>query len=173
MCIRDRVRSFLVGGETYPDVWVSPLGGGPFTRLDCPQMASRRSSDSVQLARRLYAVTSSGDFAQLDGVLTPDVLDHGVDGAGGPSEDDLRGVEAVRQSLIAFRAAFPDAKLEVQDAFASDDGERVAMRWTVTGTHRATFHGVPATGRVVRMSCLLYTSPSPRDRQKSRMPSSA
>ena len=30
-------------------------------------------------------------------------------------------------------------------------------------------------GRVVssRESCLLYTSPSPRDRQKSRMPSSA
>ena len=26
---------------------------------------------------------------------------------------------------------------------------------------------------VLRMSCLLYTSPSPRDRQKSRMPSSA
>ena len=26
---------------------------------------------------------------------------------------------------------------------------------------------------VVRRSCLLYTSPSPRDRQKSRMPSSA
>ena len=27
--------------------------------------------------------------------------------------------------------------------------------------------------RTARMSCLLYTSPSPRDRQKSRMPSSA
>ena len=28
-------------------------------------------------------------------------------------------------------------------------------------------------GGVVSYSCLLYTSPSPRDRQKSRMPSSA
>ena len=28
-------------------------------------------------------------------------------------------------------------------------------------------------GRALRTSCLLYTSPSPRDRQKSRMPSSA
>ena len=28
-------------------------------------------------------------------------------------------------------------------------------------------------GEVVTMICLLYTSPSPRDRQKSRMPSSA
>ena len=26
---------------------------------------------------------------------------------------------------------------------------------------------------ILRMICLLYTSPSPRDRQKSRMPSSA
>ena len=29
------------------------------------------------------------------------------------------------------------------------------------------------SGAVVRNACLLYTSPSPRDRQKSRMPSSA
>ena len=28
-------------------------------------------------------------------------------------------------------------------------------------------------GSFVHVSCLLYTSPSPRDRQKSRMPSSA
>ena len=32
----------------------------------------------------------------------------------------------------------------------------------------------PETKKIVEsMSCLLYTSPSPRDRQKSRMPSSA
>ena len=30
-----------------------------------------------------------------------------------------------------------------------------------------------ALGIVIDMDCLLYTSPSPRDRQKSRMPSSA
>ena len=32
-------------------------------------------------------------------------------------------------------------------------------------------NGVEVTGKYV--TCLLYTSPSPRDRQKSRMPSSA
>ena len=35
---------------------------------------------------------------------------------------------------------------------------------------RKTFESLP---RVLPNSCLLYTSPSPRDRQKSRMPSSA
>ena len=34
--------------------------------------------------------------------------------------------------------------------------------------------GIAVGGRVAQMEhCLLYTSPSPRDRQKSRMPSSA
>ena len=38
----------------------------------------------------------------------------------------------------------------------------------VTGTVKEV-----SDGRIVTETCLLYTSPSPRDRQKSRMPSSA
>ena len=39
---------------------------------------------------------------------------------------------------------------------------------------KAPEHFLDAEGiRRVREDCLLYTSPSPRDRQKSRMPSSA
>ena len=34
-------------------------------------------------------------------------------------------------------------------------------------------HGGVGIGKTLIMDCLLYTSPSPRDRQKSRMPSSA
>ena len=38
----------------------------------------------------------------------------------------------------------------------------------------SVFDGVGvAYARAMEMNCLLYTSPSPRDRQKSRMPSSA
>ena len=34
-------------------------------------------------------------------------------------------------------------------------------------------HNVPTTDRSKGINCLLYTSPSPRDRTRSRMPSSA
>ena len=46
------------------------------------------------------------------------------------------------------------------------------VEWRVTGqlADRPT-RGQPSRGQAY--SCLLYTSPSPRDRQKSRMPSSA
>ena len=55
--------------------------------------------------------------------------------------------------LAPFQAAIYDAKLaSIMNAYPELDGEVVAAS---------------------RRICLLYTSPSPRDRQKSRMPSSA
>ena len=73
---------------------------------------------------------------------------------------------------------------------------RFLVKLCVTGQHREMLDSVLALFRIhpefdlgvmrpgqdltdvavsiqVGMSCLLYTSPSPRDRQKSRMPSSA
>ena len=58
------------------------------------------------------------------------------------------------------------------------------MRGNILAALMATFFGNPLTyvpiglvslqtGHWLLGSCLLYTSPSPRDRQKSRMPSSA
>ena len=42
---------------------------------------------------------------------------------------------------------------------------------TSSNTHSGG--GTPLRGNYAGIGCLLYTSPSPRDRQKSRMPSSA
>ena len=46
----------------------------------------------------------------------------------------------------------------------------------ITGLHQSPFHGFSvefAEHRLYNSGCLLYTSPSPRDRTRSRMPSSA
>ena len=48
----------------------------------------------------------------------------------------------------------------------------VAAGWKTSVTVAGLVTGV-AFIHYMYMSCLLYTSPSPRDRQKSRMPSSA
>ena len=44
----------------------------------------------------------------------------------------------------------PDAQISVEASVAERDV--VASRWTITGTHRGTFQGVPATGRLVTFS---------------------
>jgi len=52
--------------------------------------------------------------------------------------------------LKTFTAAFPDAQLVVNDSVS--EGDLVAGRWTMTGTHRGDFQGVPPTGRHVTMA---------------------
>jgi len=59
--------------------------------------------------------------------------------------------------------AYPDA------SWTWDDLERVAKRLTKVVKKRVEIFGYDA----MWTSCLLYTSPSPRDRTRSRMPSSA
>jgi steroid delta-isomerase-like uncharacterized protein len=51
----------------------------------------------------------------------------------------------LRRTIEEYIAAFPDLHVEVTSSTA--DGLRIAQEWTVTGTHRGEFMGIPPTGR--------------------------
>ncbi|MGH7304135.1 MAG: ester cyclase [Candidatus Rokuibacteriota bacterium] len=64
-------------------------------------------------------------------------------------------MRATRDGACFFRAtrlrvAFPDAEATLEDIFA--EGDRVAYRLTIRGTHTGEFLGVPASGRSVAVS---------------------
>ena len=113
-----------------------------------PARSSSGEKDPISLARRLYAVTSSGNVDELDDLLSADVVDHGV---GGPEAEDLRGSGAVKEDVLAFRQSFPDVEIFLEDAFVSREGDKVAVRWRLSGTHGGEFQGIPASGRDVSM----------------------
>ena len=76
------------------------------------------------------------------------------------------------QALALVLAAFPVvalAQAPKDGVYISDEDVKAVLKYAVD-TKRTI---VDNTIRVIDMNCLLYTSPSPRDRQKSRMPSSA
>jgi predicted ester cyclase len=60
------------------------------------------------------------------------------------------GVEGARIFYSQFLEAFPDARLVADDVFES--GDRIACRYTVTGTHMGEFMGVRATGKRVSIT---------------------
>ena len=68
-----------------------------------------------------------------------------VSGAPGPLDSD-----GWAGFMSQFTAAFPDATISVESSLA--DGDLVASRWVITGTHRGEFQGVPATGRSIEMT---------------------
>ena len=80
--------------------------------------------------------------------------------------DGLARLRDVMQELAAF--GFDRAKVAQQQL-----GDRVRALLAHEGIASVAASGFQSPGVVVSYTCLLYTSPSPRDRTRSRMPSSA
>ena len=59
------------------------------------------------------------------------------------------GLEGLKDILTAMRAAFPDIDFAIKEQIS--EGDKVASRFEWTGTHKAAFMGIPATGRPVRV----------------------
>jgi len=53
----------------------------------------------------------------------------------------------------AFYAAFPDIYHTIDEALSTDDG--IVVRFTLRGTHKAPFMGIPATNRVITVSAIV------------------
>ena len=79
--------------------------------------------------------------------------------------------------IMAIRTAINQLKKEIKCTVSTSKAELELHGQNETGLPAAPPDAVlypESTQQVSQiMNCLLYTSPSPRDRQKSRMPSSA
>ena len=59
----------------------------------------------------------------------------------------IRGVEALAGMIAQYRVGFPDLDLKVEEMLA--DGDRLAVRYTLIGTHYGTLSGFEPSGRSV------------------------
>lgn len=106
------------------------------------------SSENKALVRRWFEeVWNHGNAGAIDEMLDRDCKVHGF-GDEPVSRDGFREVHAT------YREAFPDVHIEVDDIIA--EGDLVAARWTVTGTHRGTNLGFAATHRPARFSGMVF-----------------
>ena len=102
--------------------------------------------DTSSAVRRFFAAIDGGDFDAFDQLLATNYVAHFP---GVPAPLDRAGAKGL---FGAFRAAFPDIGHRLETTVAADD--QVAVRLTITGTHRADFLGIPATGKTVTVSAL-------------------
>ena len=64
-----------------------------------------------------------------------------------PLPGQQAGREGLKEVLASFRTAFPDIHWVIEEMVA--EGDKVFSRFTWSGTHRAEFFGVPATGKQI------------------------
>lgn len=58
-----------------------------------------------------------------------------------------------REFMSALLTAFPDSNFIIDDVIA--EGNKVAVRHRLQGTHQAELQGIPATGRSVEVSAIV------------------
>ena len=60
---------------------------------------------------------------------------------------DTEGIDGLRETFHRFRTTFPDLHVTIHDLIA--EGDRVAARWTASGTHSGELAGIAPTGTAV------------------------
>ncbi len=66
--------------------------------------------------------------------------------------EDVRGIDAIADAEFAYFDAFPDLAMAVEAVLA--EGDTVAARWTLTGTHDGVFKGIEPTGEAFEFSAM-------------------
>lgn len=95
--------------------------------------------------RRTYEeVFNRGNLAVADEVVAPDFVDREE------HPGNVPGPEAVRTVATMLRTAFPDLNFTIEELVA--EGDLVAGRVTMRGTHNGPLMGVPPTGRRVEQA---------------------
>ncbi|MDQ3804068.1 MAG: ester cyclase [Acidobacteriota bacterium] len=109
------------------------------------------SEENKALVRRWFEeVWNKGRGGAIDELFAADGVAHGLGGEG----QALRGPANFHQFHESFRDAFPDIEVVVEDAVA--EGDRVAARCSVRGTHRSPALGFAATDRPVEFQGVTF-----------------
>ena len=100
------------------------------------------SAEESKATMRRYFLDAfaQGNYDLLDELLAPDYVNHT------PATPDLpTGPEGVKGVVTMFRSAMPDLRVLIEDMIA--EGDKVATRYTLEGTHEGELFGVPPTGQ--------------------------
>jgi steroid delta-isomerase-like uncharacterized protein len=99
------------------------------------------SNSPRQTALAFYDHMNHRDLDAIETMTSATYVGHGFGDDGGPS--------ALRRDLTGLLQAFPDLQVKIVESMA--DGDRVAVRNVMSGTHDGDFAGVPASGNRIEV----------------------
>jgi steroid delta-isomerase-like uncharacterized protein len=106
------------------------------------------TEENKALCHRYVEEWNKQNMAGVEELCAPDLVIHGAPPAPSISGDlDLQGLRQLRTGLWT---AFPDAHLVLEGLIA--EGDKVAYRVTVRGTHQGEFMGIPPTGKQISLT---------------------
>jgi steroid delta-isomerase-like uncharacterized protein len=125
---------------------VSPLVFLLCFTFSCQKGEEGITEEEVQaFTDRVLEIWNEANITIVDEVYAPEIVRHDC---GVP--EDIVGLENVKNHLENFFNAFPDLNITVDETIVA--GNKMAQRWTMTGTNTGYMGDMPATGKNVRFS---------------------
>ena len=100
------------------------------------------------IVKRVYEIISTGDFDRAEEIVDPDAPDNELL----PGDPPAKLIDTFKETFSEARKAFPDMRVTVEDLLA--EGDRVAARVTMRGTHRGEFQGLAPTGKWIQVRAI-------------------
>ena len=103
-------------------------------------------SESVQnkaVCRQIFKLINERKLDEAFALYAEDYIYHG------PGGQELRGREAIRSLWEDWLAGFPDLYTTIDDMIA--EGDKLAVRWRIEGTHTGEFMGIAPTGVAIEV----------------------
>jgi steroid delta-isomerase-like uncharacterized protein len=108
------------------------------------------TQDVRALSREWFEqVWNRRDESAIARLASSQVICHGL----GEDRQPVQGLDQFLRFRRAFLSAFPDVKVQVGDILV--DGDKAAIRFTITGTHTGEGIGLPPTGRGFTASAMV------------------
>src|SRR5215203_2618433 len=102
------------------------------------------SEENKALTRRSWEIVTQGNLDTLEDALAEvyadDIVLHEPD-------EDVRGVEGLKQFVTMIRSAIPDLRITLEEDIA--EGDKVVSRWRAQGTHQGELMGIAPTSNQV------------------------
>ena len=97
------------------------------------------------IVRRFFdEICNQGNLDVADEIFDTNFVNHDA------AHPELFDLESCKQWVATVRTVFPDFHVTIEDIIA--EGDKVAVRYTTTGTHKSEFMGIPPTGKQVRVT---------------------
>jgi len=112
----------------------------------CQQQAVDPSATEamIALAERARTIWNEGDLDLIDDLVDPGYVRHVVD-----ISEDIVGSVGFGEAVVAFRTQFPDFHVKFDEVIVA--GDRIVLRWTVTGTDTGAVGELPPTGMPIQI----------------------
>lgn len=110
----------------------------------CRPSSTARLEENKAIVRLMIEELDKANWALFNELHAPNFVYHGP-----PSPKPLTR-EELEQFIRMLYAALPDLHHTIEDMIA--EGDKVVARFSIRGTHKGEFQGIPATGKKVTLT---------------------